>query len=163
SRREERPEGLVQPGGTVGGKRRSLEPRLGPPRAVEPDERGEGVRLAPQDGAGGKRVHVHLDEPPAGEDRAIALAGERGVQGTAGLAPRRSELDEEPRSRARRLLRERAQLRAEPMRIDAHPADEGRARRDGLLPAGSSGRELLDQRRWAGVALARGAGCRERE
>src|SRR6185503_2322558 len=92
SRREERPEGLVQPGGTVGGKPLPLEPRLWPPGAVEPDERGEGVRLAPQDRAGGKRVHVHLDQPPAGEDRAVAFPGERGVQGTAGLAPRRSEL-----------------------------------------------------------------------
>src|SRR5678815_5546442 len=71
SRREEPPEGRVQSGGAVGGERRPVEPCLRAARAVEADERGNGVNGPAEDRSGRQRVHVHLDQPPRGEQRTV--------------------------------------------------------------------------------------------
>src|SRR5690349_13312717 len=94
SRREEPPERPVQPGGILRGKSRPLEPGLGTARTVEADECRDGVGGASQDGSGGQRVDVHLHQPPAGEDGAVALAGEGRLERLARLAPGRPELDQ---------------------------------------------------------------------
>src|SRR5215475_15349065 len=85
SRREEPSESPVQPDGTVGGEGLPLEPGFRTAGTVEADECGHGVGGTAQDGPGGQRVDVHLDQPPPGEDRAVALPGEGRLERAAGL------------------------------------------------------------------------------